>query len=200
MKKIIIVLTALLIGLQAQAQLIGKVGYLNAGEKASIANMRDQVSLNGFTVGADYRIPFKSIYGFGLTPGAHVNFLFGSDEAFRYSDIALSIPVMATYALDLNNVVRIIGNAGPTLQLGLAKNATTNIGAGKTDIYDYYAKSSTTTFSRAMLLLGVGAGVELFDKFQISLGVDIGLTSYFREGNAYARRPYQFKLGVGYLF
>jgi len=198
MKKLILVaVAALLLGVQANAQLVAKAGFVGGIDtQRYFGNTNfEGVGLNGFAFGADYKIALPWVKGLGAEPGVYFNFLFGRRDELNYSDIALSLPIHASYTFDINDTVSLLGLTGPTIQIGLAKNyryANNN----PVNLYD----PNGLTYNRFMLLYDVAVGVELFSKIQITTGVDFGLTSFVRTNDMLCRRPVQYKLMVGYMF
>ena len=199
MKKILVIALALLVGAQAHAQLVAKAAFLNASDRSKFDNNVNSVNLSGFSLGAEYKIALPFVDGLGVAPGANVNFLFGSENEFRYSDIALNIPLHATYSFDFGRDFRAYAFGGPSAQIGLIKNSKYTVG-NQTNSLNYYSNESSSTYNRFMLLLGLGAGVEVAEMIQVSVGVDFGVTPFFRNDYIRVRRPYQLKIGVGYLF
>ena len=148
---------------------------------------------------AEYKIALPFLDGLGVAPGANLNFLFGKEGSEKLADIALQIPVYATYSYEITNDFRVYGFGGPSFQLGLVKNRSYSIN-GKTIREDNYANDNVTTFNRAMLLFGLGIGMEVAEMIQVSVGADFGLTPFFRNDYERISRPVQLKIGVGYLF
>ena len=209
MKKIILIAVTLLLGLQANAQLVVKGGYAFGLDRGRLKETKVNATLpqNGFFAGAEYQIALPFVDGLSFLPGAYINFLFSGKDGIdgvystgTYTDISLSIPLYVAYSQYINDAVTLFGFAGPSLQFGLSKAAYSNYGSGQTNRMNYYSNESPYTFNRTMLLLGVGVGADLFERFRVSAGLDFGLTPFFN-GELYRfSRPLQFKLGVGYKF
>jgi len=200
MKKFLVIALTLCLGIQANAQLVGKAGFLHGTDKYRVyQGTTYNEMLNGFFAGAEYKIALPFLDGLGVAPGANLNFLFGKEGSDKLADIALQIPVYATYSYEITNDFRVYGFGGPSFQLGLVKSRSYSIN-GKTIREDNYANDNVTTFNRAMLLFGLGLGMEVAEMIQVSVGVDFGLTPFFRNDYQRISRPAQLKIGVGYLF
>lgn len=134
MKKFIVVAAALLMGLQANAQLIFNGGYLHETENTSIKENDTELKgtdvLDGFYLGAKYRIGLDGIAeGLSVAPGANFSFMFGRhnslddkdimDNRARMNQIALNIPVHVQYMYEFTPDFKLEAWAGPTFQLGL---------------------------------------------------------------------------------
>lgn len=138
MKKFIVVAAALLMGLQANAQLIFNGGYLHETENTVITEKVDNEEkkikgtdvLDGFYLGAKYRIGLDGVAeGLSVAPGANFSFMFGRhnqvddkdimDNGARMNQIALNIPVHVQYMYEFTPDFKLEAWAGPTFQLGL---------------------------------------------------------------------------------
>lgn len=200
MKKLLVIALALFVGAQAHAQLVGKAGFLHGTDKYTWHQGDPaRIDLNGFYAGAEYKFALPFVDGLGVAPGANLDVLFGKSGHENLMDIAINIPLHATYSFEITDDFCVYGFGGPSLQLGLVKNSryTSN---GHTIKTDYYANDYSTTFNHAMLLLGFGAGMEVAEMIQVSVGVDFGLTPFFKNDDLRVTRPLQIKIGVGYMF
>lgn len=208
MKKIYsIVLGAalMLIGSQAYAQLAVGAGYFNATDKAKLevlgTTTTSTTSLNGFYAGATYGIDLSSVTdGLGFEPGVYANFAFGKDDDdFSNTDIALQVPLNLKYAYELDGDLKIFALAGPALQFGLVKKSTHEAG-GVTETHNLYDSDYAAQVNRFNVLIGLGAGIEFGEKFQIRFGYDFGLLNLTPDvdGLTYTR-PGQLKFGVAYI-
>ena len=212
MKKILTSIFAaalFLIGTQAYAQVSVSAGFMNAQDKIADNALEGNwtLDLNGFYAGASFNLAIPAVNGLGLAPGAFISGLFGSNGNTKYTDFALNIPINVTYGLNLAPDFKLVGFAGPALQIGVIdKDKYTN--SGTTVITDYYDEGSTYTYSRFNVLLGAGAGIEVAEKYQVMIGVDFALLPRidFSESllgvthtHKVTRGP-QIKIGVGYSF
>ena len=203
MKKLMLVaVAALLMGVQANAQIVAKIGFIGGLDKTRAFDGydgSDYMGLNGFAFGADYKIALPWVNGLGAEPGVYLDFLFGRKNNQSHADIAISLPLHASYTYDINQTISLIGLTGPTIQIGLLKNSTARVG-DQVIRRRFYAPDNDITCNRFMLLYDISAGVELFGRVQITTGVDFGLTSFARTGDWVYRRPVQYKFMVGYMF
>ena len=206
MKKIYsIVLGAalLLIGSEAYAQLAVGAGYLSATDKEKLEiaghETTDTYSFNGAYLGATYGLDLSSITeGLGFEPGVNALLAFGKHEDVNLTDIALQIPLNLKYTYELDGDLKVFGLFGPALQLGLIKKRSFEEG-GTTHTTNYYDPDFATTYSRFNVLLGIGAGLEFGEKFQIRFGYELGLLPQYNDNGIKATRPGQLKLGVAYV-
>ena len=143
MKKIFTTLLAaslMLVATNAFAQLSAGLGYINSPEKSVYTpDNGDPVTttrpLNGFYVGADYNIPVPAVSGLSVEPGLYASMLFGKQDVeevklltvvlypggtYKYSDIALNVPIKAKYAIDLSGDTKVFVYAGPTFSYALS--------------------------------------------------------------------------------
>lgn len=206
MKKIYsIVLGAalMLIGSEAFAQLAVGAGYFSATDKSTVTVLNTETtskgSFDGFYVGATYGIDLSSVTeGLGFEPGVAANFGFDKDDnKVNYKDFALQVPLNLKYAYELDGDLKIFALAGPALQFGLLKKSTYEE-AGTTTTVDFY-DGDGAGYSRFNVLIGVGAGIEFGEKFQIRFGYDFGLLPFVNEDNIKVTRPGQLKFGVAYI-
>lgn len=211
MKKVLLILAAaLLLGTQAFGQISPKLGYtlgIDLAQSKVNVNNNGMLIQHGFYAGAEYKIDLPWVKGLVALPGAYINAMFGSGNEDllnyprgKYTDISIYVPAFAGYYHKFNRKVAIMGYGGPALSLGLIKKCTRDFGGGATSSQDFYANDYTMTHNRAMLLLGIGVGVDLFGKLRITSGSDFGLTPFFNNNQARISRSAQLRFSVGYLF
>lgn len=218
MKKFILIAAALLIGIQANAQLIFNGGYLHATEKTSIQEAGTTVSgtdlLDGLYAGAKYRFSLDGITeGLSIAPGANLSFLYGRHNAIDSKDlvddkaflnqIALNVPVHVQYLFEITPDFKLEAWAGPTMQLGLYDRAIDN-GENPTLIYNNFKEIPRLTGklgARSLfnLYLGLGAGVEISELVHVNVGYDFGLLNISTDPNAKVTRGL-LRIGFGYNF
>lgn len=218
MKKFILIAAALLIGIQANAQLIFNGGYLHATEKTSIQEAGTTVSgtdlLDGLYAGAKYRFSLDGITeGLSIAPGANLSFLYGRHNAIDSKDlvddkaflnqIALNVPVHVQYLFEITPDFKLEAWAGPTMQLGLYDRAIDN-GENPTLIYNNFKETPRLTGklgARSLfnLYLGLGAGVEISELVHVNVGYDFGLLNISTDPNAKVTRGL-LRIGFGYNF
>ena len=201
MKKVLLIVASLLIGMQAHAQLAADGGYMHAFEHGNISYLGSSRGWDGFFVGGRYTIGLDNwVDGLGVAPGANVSFLWS-----RYAntvtgrEIAINVPVHAVYSLDIMSDVKVKFLAGPTLQLGLVNNLVDRSN-NSTTTYNMYKETALgaarTPFN---LYLGLGAGIEVAQAIRVNVGSDFGLLNLTTGTNATLRRNI-LKIGVGYIF
>lgn len=221
MKKFILIAAALLIGIQANAQLIFNGGYLHATEKTSIQEAGTTVSgtdlLDGLYAGAKYRFSLDGITeGLSIAPGANLSFLFGRhahldardpfDDKAIINQIALNVPVHVQYLFEITPDFKLEAWAGPTMQIGLYDRVIDN-GDNPTLIYNQFKEIPTLLgLSRPMaarslfnLYLGLGVGVEISELVHVNVGYDFGLLNISTDPNAKVTRGL-LRIGFGYNF
>lgn len=211
MKKFFVMAAALLLlGFQANAQLIGGAGYIYSSEKTS--GVDGTTPFHGFYAGASYKLDLGK--GFGVAPGLYASFLLHNENAndggakANYNvdgndrEFALNVPVKLTYTLDLGNDRAVFAYAGPVFQLGLTNTTTVtgsvsvlglNLSGGSK--VDNYEKDYMNRFN---IYLGGGIGFQLGDLL-FHLGYDHSLLDIDKSTNYVTSRG-QFKLGVGIEF
>ena len=220
MKKFILIAAALLIGIQANAQLIFNGGYLHATEQTSISEAGNTVSgtdlLDGLYAGAKYRFGLDGITeGLSIAPGANLSFLFGrhaqTDLFDNFADkailnqIALNVPVHVQYLFEITPDFKLEAWAGPTMQIGLYDRVIDN-GDNPTLIYNQYKDIPGSVRTRPMaarslfnLYLGLGVGVEISELVHVNVGYDFGLLNLSTDPNAKVTRGL-LRIGFGYNF
>lgn len=213
MKKLIVIAAALLIGMQANAQLIFNGGYLHQTETTVVNGSQPTVDLqDGFYAGAKYRINLDSITeGLSLAPGANVSFLFGrhnnqglldvmDDKAFM-NQIAFNAPLHIQYLFEITPDFKLEAWAGPTFQLGLYDRVIDDDN-NPTLIYNRFkslAASSILPLNRINLLLGIGLGVEVSELIHVNVGYDFGVLNLSTVANTTVTRGL-LRIGLGYNF
>ncbi|MBQ9410176.1 MAG: outer membrane beta-barrel protein [Bacteroidales bacterium] len=225
MKKLIIIAAALLIGIQANAQLIFNGGYLHATENTTFTEkgltggdvtVSGSDMLDGFYAGAKYRIGLDSITeGLSLAPGANVSFLFGRHAQIDAADpldnkaimnqIALNVPLHIQYLFEITPDFKLEAWAGPTFQLGIYDRVIDN-DDNPTMIYNQFKAIPATVLSRAMdarnrinLYLGLGLGFEVAELIHINVGYDFGVLNLSTNPNGKVTRGL-LRIGLGYNF
>ena len=217
MKKLLVIAAALLIGMQANAQLIFNGGYLHATEnlkKTTSLGTQDGVNvLDGFYAGAKYRIGLDGITeGLSLAPGANFSFLFGKEAGIpdaiddaKTTEVALNVPIHVQYLFEITPDFKLEAWAGPTFQLGLYDRVI-DTDDNPTMIYNQYKAIPGTVKSRAIdarnlinLYLGIGLGVEVSELIHVNAGYDFGLLNLTTDPNGKVTRGL-LRIGLGYNF
>lgn len=223
MKKLLVIATALLIGMQANAQLIFNGGYLHATENlkktttlAGQSNTQTGTNvLDGFYAGAKYRIGLDGITeGLSLAPGANFSFLFGKEAGIpdalddaKTTEIALNVPIHVQYLFEITPDFKLEAWAGPTFQYGIY-NRTIHGESNPTNIYNLYQEipvsqnnlgAAIPARNRINLFLGIGLGVEVSELVHVNVGYDFGLLNLTTDANGDIRRGL-LRIGLGYNF
>ncbi len=212
MKKIIIIAAALLLGFQAKAQVIAGAGLAMAFERTkTVGGETFPTTMFGIYAGANYYYSLDNLAdGLAVLPGANFSGLFGNHwdiRNVRVRELALNIPVQASYTYEINEKVKIFGQTGPTFSLALSYKAKDAKGTTypllKKD--NEFWQINVTPESRHLFNVswGITAGAEVSDMLRIHLGVDFG----FLNLNRRIERSVVDKIsrttlhvGVGYLF
>ena len=223
MKKLLVIAAALLIGMQANAQLIFNGGYLHATENlkktttlAGQSNTQTGTNvLDGFYAGAKYRIGLDGITeGLSLAPGANFSFLFGKEAGIpdaiddaKTTEVALNVPIHVQYLFEITPDFKLEAWAGPTFQYGIY-NRTIDGESNPTNIFNLYKEIPTSqnnpglaipARNRINLFLGIGLGVEVSELVHVNVGYDFGLLNLTTDPNGDIRRGL-LRIGLGYNF
>lgn len=209
MKKVLILVAALFVGLQANAQLQADGGYQHFFEQQRVKNDNspDQSVSNygwdGFYAGARYNIHLPWVSGLSVYPGLNVSFMFSrpwnvANTSMR--EIALNIPIDVAYTYQVSSALQVRGFAGPAFQVGLLNHAVTR-GGNSTHSYNLYASSDYLNAARTRLnvSLGIGAGVVVVDRFTAHIRYDLGLVNLTTAQYSKLFRN-TLQVGVGYIF
>ncbi len=213
MKKIFATLLAaslMLIGTQANAQLVPGAGYLFASEKTGNS---EAVAHHGFYLGASYNVPI--VAGLGVAPGIYVDMLaYGKSAANgsslanyyvagNYREFAVNVPINVNYKYSFGNAA-IMAFAGPTFQVGIASTTTVNgsvsiLGFNLSDgsKYDHY-DSDHGDRNRFNMSIGGGIGFQAGDLL-FTVGYDRSLLNYAKSDNYTTSRNY-IKAGINFAF
>lgn len=218
MKKLLVIAAALLLGMQANAQLIFNGGYLHQTEQTVITengvNINGTDLQDGFYAGAKYRINLDGITeGLSLNPGANVSFLFGRHNSIDFKDvfddhavmnqIAFNAPLHVQYLFEVSPDFKLEAWAGPTFQLGLYDRVI-DTDDNPTYIFNRFkavtlAARPLAPLNRINLLLGLGLGVEVSELIHINVGYDFGLFNLSTATNTKITRGL-LRVGFGYNF
>ena len=213
-KSIVVAAILLLLGIQANAQVIAGAGYIYSSEKSSPKNGGNSVTTpyHGFYIGASYNLHL--VAGLGVAPGLYASFLTHKENAAGggarigyningyYREFALNLPVNLNYAIELGHDKSIFAYAGPVFQLGLTNTTTVNGSANIGGINfsdgqkeDNYAKGYANRFN---IYLGGGLGVQ-FGDILVHAGYDHSLLDIDTDTNYVTSRG-QLKIGFALSF
>ena len=207
MKKVLILVAALFVGLQAQAQLQVDGGYQHFFEQTR-ATVLNQTTVNdygwdGFYAGARYNIALP-VQGLSVIPGLNVSVMFNQmkdvDNA-NSREIALNVPVDVAYTFDLG-AVALRAFVGPTVQIGLLNHMVVR-GGNSTHSYNMYVNNDNTysvaSRNRVNVSLGFGLGAVIADNFTAHVRYDLGLVNLTTAQYSKLFRN-TLQVGVGYIF
>ena len=209
-KSIVVAAILLLLGLQANAQVLAGAGYIYSSEKTS--NVDGKIPYHGFYLGASYNLHL--VAGLGVAPGLYASFLTHKENAAGgssrtgfningyYREFALNLPVNLNYVIDLGGDKSIFAYAGPVFQMGITNTTSVsgsasiggiNFSDGET--VDNYAKKYANRFN---IYLGAGLGMQIGDVL-FHVGYDRSMLDIDTDTNAVTARN-QLKIGFDFSF
>ena len=220
MKRIITLVSAVLLTFSAFAQINVGAGYLQSTATYQYKSGADVNSTksNGFYAGLGYEVTLMK--GLSVTPGIYYSYLYSGDAGStaigtvanaslktNLKEQYLNIPVTINFGYNLTRDLRLFAFGGPTASFGLSSvshydASVTVIGINLSDSGDTnnYA-GSPATYGRFDILMGAGAGADIMGKFRITVGYDWGLLNRIVDSNSTAiRHRNQLKAGIAYLF
>ena len=208
MKKVLLIVAALLLGLQAHAQLSADGGYFHAFEKSSTTAGYASPGQDGLFLGARYTLDLEDLMeGLFFSPGLNFSALKGkvllADVVLPNTttrELAINMPLSLVFKYNFMSDFAVYGLFGPTLQLGLLNNIVAK-NDNATYRYDMYKSNNLVDAARKPfnVYLGLGAGVEVADRIQVNVGFDFGLLNLATGKNDKITRNV-LKIGVGYIF
>lgn len=212
MKKLLLMVAALLVGLQAHAQFSADGGYFHAFENSQ--NMAyTSPSQDGLFLGARYSFNLEDLMdGLSFVPGLNLSALKGKVNVLSLTgvyevrsrtttrELAVNMPLQLKFSYEFLSNFTVYGFAGPTLQLGVLNNVVDK-NDNATTRYDMYKSNNFSDAARKPfnLYLGLGAGVEVAERIQVNVGFDFGLLNLTTGKNEKLHR-HVLKIGVGYIF
>ena len=207
----ILVAAAMFVAVDAKAQLGVGVGYNLLNTTTTVADESERSSLNGFYIETEYNFNLlDEQWGtLGIQPGIRYTFAGESEKAELYGEKVrlsvaehyLDIPVQVKYGYEvISSKLNINAFAGPVFSIGLA-----SIVKGSMD--DSVVKANAYKdgdYGRFDLKLGIGVGVDLFEKLNVKVGYNFGLLNRYT-GEQIDEYKYKihtgvFYVGVGYNF
>ncbi len=209
MKKILLIVAALFVGMQAQAQLVADGGYFHGWENGNTAY--SSPSLDGLFLGARYNVDLENwMDGLSFIPGLNFSALRGKVVFANMvlpnttaRELAINLPLHLKYRYEFMSNFAVYGFAGPTLQLGIVNRIVDKNGnpTNKINMYKEYVVGNQTYAPRTPfnLYLGLGAGVEVSERIQVNVGFDFGLLN-LTTGQNYKLHRNVLKIGIGYIF
>ena len=187
---------ALLAGVEAQAQMSVGAGYLN------ITQSFDNTSANGngAYAGLSFNIPLAG--GFGIAPGVYYTFSnYKQDAAWGLlkgstTEHAINVPLNLNFGYNLARDMRAFIFGGPTFQYGLSSTTKTDLAGAATVNGDNYADDGTQRF---VVYAGGGLGMDIANKFQVTVGYDHSVTNMIKSDSHKVGRGL-LKIGAAMLF
>lgn len=187
---------ALLAGVEAQAQMSVGAGYLN------ITQSFDNTSANGngAYAGLSFNIPLAG--GFGIAPGVYYTFSnYKQDAAWGLlkgstTEHAINVPLNLNFGYNLARDMRAFIFGGPTFQYGLSSKTKTDVAGAATVDDDNYADDGTQRF---VVYAGGGLGMDIANKFQVTVGYDHSVTNMIKSDSHKVGRGL-LKIGAAMLF
>ena len=187
---------ALLAGVEAQAQMSVGAGYLN------ITQSFDNTSANGngAYAGLSFNIPLAG--GFGIAPGVYYTFSnYKQDAAWGLlkgstTEHAINVPLNLNFGYNLARDMRAFIFGGHTFQYGLSSKTKTDVAGAATVNGDNYADDGTQRF---VVYAGGGLGMDIANKFQVTVGYDHSVTNMIKSDSHKVGRGL-LKIGAAMLF
>ena len=206
MKKVLLIVAALLVGMQAQAQIVADGGYFHAFERGNTPyTSPDQ---DGLFLGARYNIDLDDwMDGLSFIPGLNLSALKGKVLLANMvlprtttREIAINLPIHLKYQYEFMSNFSAYGFLGPTLQLGLLNNIVDK-NDNSTLRYNMYKENKLGVPTRTPfnLYLGLGVGVEVAERILVNAAFDFGVLNLTTGQNQKLHRNV-LKIGIGYIF
>jgi hypothetical protein len=206
MKKVILLFFAALCTFGAQAQEF-KYGVTAGMNVSKPSNYNSRV---GFSVGAKGELSFaNSIYvGAGLSLSSKGGKSDGYYDAtkkisstWKTMPYYLEMPVYVGYKAPVAENVKLFGNVGPYIGLGLfGKNKVTNEAAEKKTVTTTDNVFKDKLQERFDWGFGANVGVELFNHYQVSLGYSLGMKNVYKKDTNLDSKNRVFNISFAYMF
>lgn len=217
MKKVLLIIAALFVGMQAQAQFVADGGYLHAFEtrKSNVVSPAQ----DGLFLGARYNIDLDDwMDGLSFIPGLNLSAIRGKVLALSVDnkyyevplsstrELAINMPIHLKYQYEFMSNFAVYGFLGPTLQLGFFNNIVDRQDNAKKIINMYkeiqepeWKLLGAKTRTPFNLYLGLGIGVEVAERILVNAAFDFGLLNMTTAANSKIHRNV-LKIGIGYIF
>ena len=193
MKKLLVIAAAILSFSAVNAQ-VAYLGFQSVSDNSKMGNTTTTHSNTGFFLGG--AMNFEIADALGIQPALEVGY-FGRTEKdnllgdAKYASWGIKIPVDVNYGFELAPDFKLSVYAGPSIYVGLSKNAKQgNI------TYDYYGDD----LGRFGLGLGMGAWCDIKDMIRVKVGYDLGLLNRAQDKDNWTYNENAFSISVGYLF
>ena len=200
MKKTLCILlatAALFAGVQANAQISLGAGYLNITQSYDNSNANG----NGAYAGLSFNIPIAG--GFGIAPGVYYSFAnYKQDAAWGLlkgttTEHAINVPLNLNFGYNLARDMRAFIFGGPTFQYGLSSKTKTDVAGAATIDGDNYSDNNGQ--QRFVVYAGGGLGMDIANKFQVTVGYDHSVTNMIKCTDHTSARGL-LKIGAAMLF
>ena len=199
MKKTLCILlaaAALFAGVQANAQMSVGAGYQNLTQNYGGTT----VNGNGAYAGVSFNIPIAG--GLGVAPGVYYTLATYEQQALwglvkgNTMEHAINVPLNFNFGYNLARDMRAFIFAGPTFQYGLSSKTKNDYAGAATTQTDNYTKSDAQRF---VIYAGGGLGMDIANKFQVTVGYDQSVTNMIKSDSNKVSRGL-LKIGAAMLF
>lgn len=193
----ILAAAALLAGVQASAQVSVGAGYLNITQSYDNTNANG----NGAYAGLSFNIPIAG--GLGIAPGVYYSLAnYKQDAVFGLlkgttTEHAVNVPLNLNFGYNLAPDMRAFIFAGPTFQYGLSSKTNTDVAGAATVGSDNYSDNNGQ--QRFVIYAGGGLGMDIANKFQVTVGYDQSVTNMIKSDDHKVGRGL-LKIGAAMLF
>ena len=205
MKKIltsVLVASLMLLGTSAFAQVSVGAGYVNGKYNYSTSSSKYSQNANGFYAGLEYTVPVGEV--FGLSAGVNYEMLMSKNYNLyslsgNIKESYINVPVRLNIGANLGDS-RIFAFGGPTLSYALSSKAEVGVG-GFTGMVDLYDKEFFE--NRFDVMVGGGLGIDLMERFRVTVGYDFGMFNKLDDGDDSASAKFtrnRLHAGIAFLF
>ena len=192
----------MLLGTSAFAQVSVGADYVNG--KYNYANSSNKYSqnANGFYAGLEYNVPVGEVLG--LSAGVNYEMLMSKDYSLysisgNLKEQYINVPVRLNIGANLGDS-RVFFFGGPTMSYALSSKAEVGI-AGITGSVDLYDKDIFK--NRFDVMVGAGLGIDLMERFRVTVGYDFGMFNKLDDGDDSASAKFtrdRLHAGIAFLF
>ena len=199
MKKTLTVLlaaAALLAGVNANAQVSLGAGYLNITQSFGSSNANG----NGAYAGVSFNIPIAG--GLAIAPGVYYSLANYKSEAVlglvkgTTTEHAINVPLNLNFGYNLARDMRAFIFGGPTFQYGIASQTKQDLAGAVNTTTDNYKSDYNQRF---VIYAGGGLGMDIANKFQVTVGYDHTVTNMVKSDDVKVGRGL-IKIGAAMLF
>ena len=185
MKKIltsVLVASLMLLGTSAFAQVSVGAGYVNGKYNYANSNSKYSQNANGFYAGLEYNVPVGEVLG--ISAGVNYEMLMSKDYNLysisgNLKEQYINVPVRLNIGANLGDS-RVFFFGGPTMSYALSSKAEVGV-AGITGSVDLYDKDILK--NRFDVMVGAGVGIDLMERFRVTVGYDFGMFNKLDDGD-----------------